>query len=658
MYEPLIIKKFYSFKARHAQITTFFIVMLGVLLFLMTILIDLNQVIMNKTSMAIGVDSAATYLGSILTSQAKSLSDQAAEGKVYHEESGGFFSGWFGEWVAIVVIIVLIIIIIVDLIWGTKSGWSWGTAAIAAIIGAMSWGLSEIYRRQAIMEGFSDYLQMLNSVKDTYRESMLLSVIAGIANDPVKVADIHDINRNGNTTEWVGRFMYHYEERLRLLVIEQGDEEGLETMVSSILAASEALIYGSNNLIDFRNFIKGDLWEVFSDIDTPGYDALGLSSAIAAAQAEGYYVQERVEELAYDPPPGYSVDSNIWVESHPHAEDSDDLPPDPPWNDETLCQISLAIYGIYYSGEGGFDSIKACVDELLSLSASEIVDLINSGSGEIFLSEIDDLCVDLEDLEEEINEWIIHLGLKQIEIGNDVVVLEDEIDMVEAKILELEESDPLKDTLRDLLSALESVRDYSERLEVEIETAKSDLSVYKNKVSSRRLVLESLAGAIRNYETPIASKVGNAVYAWKDTRGWHVVKAYVGSELTVPYVRTHTKKHWDETVVEIFIEPYHSSGEQKILIQARRFDEPASTPWWDFYPSGRYDQGQWDSLTGDFEVKFADESGFIVEGESLYSKTDDFIENYGLKVETKSSTDWANRVGGGSRWSIGIVDTQ
>jgi len=652
MQEPLIIKKFYRFKARHAQITTLFIVMLGVLLFLMTVLIDLNQVVMNKTSMAMGVDSAAATLGSMLTSQAKSLSDQAAQGALHNKKSGGFFSGWLGEFVGYVVIVVLVVITILS--WGTLSPYT--MAAIGAVIGAMAWGISEIYRRQAVMESYSDYLQMLNSTKDTYRESTLLSVIAGIVNDPVKVADIHDINRNGNTTEWVGRFYNHYEERLRLLVVGQGDIEDLETMVSDILNTSGTLFSGSDNLLDLRDFVKGDLWELFSDIDTPDYNASGLSLAIAAAEAKDYSVQERVTELANDP--GYEVDS-AWVGGHPHAEDNDDLPLGSSWNDETLCQLSLAIYAIYYSGEGGFDSFKACVDEFVSLSASEIVYLINSGSGEIFLSEIDDLCDNLEDLEEEINKWINLLGLKQVEIDSDVEVLEVEIDTVKAKILELEESDSLKkDALEALLSTLKSVRDYLEELEADIQPAKKSLDDYKSKISIRRLDLKSQASAIRNYETPIAGKVGKAVYAWKDTRGWHVVKAYVGSELIVPSIRIHKDKDWNKTTVETFIEPYYSSGEQKTLIQARRFDEPASTPWWNFYPSGRYSQEQWESLTADFEEKFANESGFVVEGESLYSKVDDFMESYGLKAQAKSSTNYANKVGGGSRWSIGIKDPQ
>ena len=44
MKAPLIIKEIYIFKIRHAQITTFFVVMLGVLLFLITVFVDLSQV--------------------------------------------------------------------------------------------------------------------------------------------------------------------------------------------------------------------------------------------------------------------------------------------------------------------------------------------------------------------------------------------------------------------------------------------------------------------------------------------------------------------------------------------------------------------------------------------------------------------------------------
>lgn len=134
-----------------------------------------------------------------------------------------------------------------------------------------------------------------------------------------------------------------------------------------------------------------------------------------------------------------------------------------------------------------------------------------------------------------------------------------------------------------------------------------------------------------------------------------MVKAYVGSELIVPHIRTHRKKDWDETTVEIFIEPYDSGG-QKILIQALRFDEPISTPWWNFYPSGRYSEAEWEALTTNFEKRFTDGGGFIVKGDSLYPDVDKFIEDYGLETEAKSSTAWANRVGEESRWSIGIKD--
>lgn len=477
-------------------------------------------------------------------------------------------------------------------------------------------------------------------------------------------------------------------------------------MVSDILGTLDALIHGSNNLLDFRNFAKGDLWELFSNIDTPGYDALGLSSAIAGAEAFGYFVQARVQELASDPPPGYEVDSDIWVEDHPHAEFDDNLPPDPPWNDTTLCQISLAIYETYYSGEGGFASLTARVGELLALSVSEMVELINGDSEELFLSEIEDLCSELEAGVSAIDEWIIHLGQFQIPIDDDVQVLEAEIANLMPFIAPLEQTianintqiallnaqiaalDPVVDavaiagleaeisvleaasapiwdqltTFQDLLTALQGVKDYLEVLETDIETAKSDLNDYKEAASDRQSNLMHLVSAIRNYVTPIASKVGKGVYAWEDTKGWHIVKVYVGSELQVPVVKRDTDKKWNKTITYIWVTPYaskhHNTSGQKVIIQARRFDEPTSTPWWDFYPSGRYDEEEWGDLTADFEVRFVNGGGFIVEGEPLYMAVDNFMESYGVKAESKSSTCWANRQNDRSRWRISIADPQ
>jgi len=647
-----MIKNLYNFKRQQAQVTTLFVVILAVMLFLVTVIIDMSQVAMNKTAMDVAVDGTALYLGSMLTSHAKSLSDQAAEGKVYHEESGGFFSGWFGEYLGYVIIVACI----VGMCYAPNPGWA---IAIAAVMGATAWGLGEIYRRQAVMEAFSDNLKLLNSEKDQYRESILLQTISGVVNDNAKVVDVHDIDQDNNTTEWVGRFINHYEERLRLLVTEQGDQEPQETIVDDILDTLDDLINGSNNLLSLRNYFKGNLWDLFTEIDIPTYNSSNLASAISDAKLEGYSLTySRINTLAQTPPPGYYIDEDIWHPNHPHAEINDNLPPDPPWDDSTLCQVSVEIYEIYYEGEGGFPCIKVRVEDLLKYSANDIMELINNGSGDIFFSEVESLCAELESIEQGIDEGITLLELKQTEIDNDVQDIEDEIELLVEAIANLPNNSPKLPAFNNLLIALNDIKQNLENLEVDIENTKIKLDTYNNKLSARRLKLESLVDGALNFVIPVASGIGKAVYVWEDSKGWHIVKAFVDSNIVIPNVTTRKTKKWNKTVIKIKIEPYASSGSQQIEINARRFDDPISTPWWNFYPSGRYDQGQWATLTANLDSKFIDGGGFVVEGEPLYDDVDDFVEDYGLKVSTTSFTSWANRTGKKSRWRIGIVDPE
>ncbi|MBW2046765.1 MAG: hypothetical protein JRI96_18150, partial [Deltaproteobacteria bacterium] len=318
MEDFLIIKKFYGFKAKKSQIATLFVVMLGVLLLFTTVVLDIAQVSFTKTNMDKAVDSGACMMGSILTSHAKQMSDQAVKGRARYSESGGFFSGWLMEFVLWNILAGLIII---GIILAPVGGWAlvlWAVS-IGAAIGAVSWGLSEVYRRQAVIEAYSDALKMFNSREAQYRETVLLGVVGAAVDDPIKVADTHDINRDGSTQDWVNRFDTHYEQRLRQLILEQegismgggggggsGDYDNAMAAVDEIRDDLDDLRNGQpDNLLAFRDFLRIDLWDVFSQIEEPQYDSATLLSNYREAERRGYSAGVNILDLGRMP--GYTM---------------------------------------------------------------------------------------------------------------------------------------------------------------------------------------------------------------------------------------------------------------------------------------------------------------------------------------------------------------
>ncbi|MFC1599305.1 TadE/TadG family type IV pilus assembly protein, partial [Candidatus Omnitrophota bacterium] len=340
-----IIEGFYNFKARKAQIATMFVVMLGVLLLFTTIVLDIANMSYIKTSMDRAVDNGATMMGSIYTSHAKQMSDQAVEGQTYMEENGGFMSGWLFQVIGWVIVVIGSIIS-----WGSLTGF----LVAALLVGCGSWMISEANRRLAVIIAYCDALKLFNTKEAQYRETVLLSTMAASVDDPVKLVDTRDINRDGSTEDWINRFDAHYDQRLRHLILaEAGLDTGgggggtpANTAWEAIEAIQEELDGLENNLPDnlvaLRQYLSVDFWDLFDEIDAPRYDNATLQTRIEDGERLGHVFPFALKD-AIAIHPNYSINLTIWNPAHPHAEVSDDYPVIV----GDLCRISDVIYDIY-----------------------------------------------------------------------------------------------------------------------------------------------------------------------------------------------------------------------------------------------------------------------------------------------------------------------
>lgn len=437
------ISKFHDCKQKKAQITTLFVVVLGFVLLVTTILIDISQVSMTKASTNIAVDSGALQLGSALTSHAKRLSDEAIGGRVERTRRGGFFSGWLGQIIGWVVAVALLIVAIIVTVvtFGAGAG-SWG--AFFAILGLLlgsttgSWFAADGLRQMAVLRAYASNLSLLNDERSQYQEQTLLGVVAGMVNDPVQVVDVHDVARTGRTDDWIGRFHKHYDQRIRQLLLAQyseyDDHQFADTLRQAIEEVREDL-RRLRNLVyhddpeekdNLRAFLKEDnrqgdplgLWGTFLRLDEPDYetDVFSLLDERIQVARPYHQVRERVEELAVEP--GYIRGKEedpcalhelcsrffgeavwIWDKEDFYAQDNDLLPASPEeLEDMDLSQISFTIYDIFYlpnfeqwgedSEEWGeeFDyppSGVGLIDHLLTFSGFEPYHLIEEKQSRI-----------------------------------------------------------------------------------------------------------------------------------------------------------------------------------------------------------------------------------------------------------------------------------
>lgn len=453
MKEPLMIREFYRFKARHGQITTLFVVILGVLLLFTTIFIDIAKVSSTKTRLNIAVDSGASMLGSLLTSYAKMLSDMNVKGGTYYKKEGEFFfSGWLFGAICIILAIICIIAIIIAAP-ATAPMW-------AVIIGGLGAAGAGIYfHQQEVIKGLAHAFELIEGDGNQMKESTLFAVVKGVVDDPVKVRDLQDINQNGSDEDWVSRFDVYLGDRLRSLITGQ-EILNLEGPIKEIQKQLRCLIQGDDNLDQFRGFLKDDsvevenpqlgLWEVFTNISAPEYDRGTLDTRIIAVESikdvEGnirYQVGQDTKNLVSFL--GYSVNSDIWDPSDPYAEVDDEFPQD--YSDQNMCQVSRLIYEIYYTDEDDNDDnhFQAYSRDLLSYSIDQLAKLESwywpfglydrtEGPVEDDGVLVWDKCDEMLRWTDWIEEWRGELGTKQGEVNDDVAEVRAEIARIDAEL--------------------------------------------------------------------------------------------------------------------------------------------------------------------------------------------------------------------------------
>lgn len=773
MKNMLYFESFSGFKKKHAQITTLFVLVLAIMLFFITVLVDLAEVSRTKTTADIAVDSGGLLLGSMISSRAKALSDQGADGRVRYTHEGCFWSGWLGQLLAWIGIIVATILSVV-------AGGAPLIIAMAIFSGTAGWAAGEMARKAAVMQGFNETLNMINNDEVRFQEQVILSVIGGMVDDPDQVKDVHDMLRSGRQDEWVGRFQHHYQKRVNDMAVEGMDSEAREAAknivnwIRSRLIRLRFLIYGtwgngeSENSLRF--FLRDKVWEVFERMKDPGYDAEALQDVINCRDDgiiawgneggypysyevpyllweiwhqydHGYGNHREVMRLAFDPEyyfNEYDVGAGKW---HWIPDAGNSYWKDSRWNQlHTLgsdelgrvsSEISHIFYDIFHRADNSLSEVGR-IDRLMYQSGptnDKITELISSQQGlSLWAEQIwnhenrDDgsrrsgpvWCEDYGEWEYSLTANIylwekFIIGWRNIFNGllNDLVgvwgPLRDdewrrgwlyrEIERAEDFKNELDPDDEYEarginifnryiNLLNEAKNALEELRDKADEAYVKLgeflygegEEDDPDPDSCGHILGLQRLRNSLEWNAGRLYKPPHSEGERGMVYAWKDTRGWHLVQVEVENP-EIPTIRSRERRKWNRAEVYVRIEPYNRArgedGEKKwagepVQVVGRRFSQPrSSTPWWDFFFASRLDREngrqEWENLKTNLE-SVIEESDFgakiICDTNYLYGEINNFLERFGVESKVKSRVAWHDHRSNESRWRIDLISPE
>jgi len=284
------------FKKHAAQITLFFIILMGVLMLFMIVIMDISQMSTKKLTMDMVVDNAAMTLGSIMVSKAKAIADNQLEGDVIGGATGPFgISGWMSYIVAGVIIVVCLIVSIAS--YGTMAAEAYLLLilALGAISGFGGWLAAQSSEKMNAIKGWANTLLLLTSEDSQTRESVMLGVLPALVNDPVKVTDIKDFNHNTRRDDKINRFMYFYSERVAKLINYENASIGTEYK-TAMKAVGDAFNSDFTNsadaaknldtwLADRRTFLKGTLWPLMKALNDPLDKGSGRTNKDALAAA-------------------------------------------------------------------------------------------------------------------------------------------------------------------------------------------------------------------------------------------------------------------------------------------------------------------------------------------------------------------------------------
>jgi hypothetical protein len=225
---------------KHSQVTVFFVMILGVMMLFSIIILDLGTLAMRRTIQDTMVDTAALALGTAVASQAKMFADRYTEGKLYIEEKLGWYTSIWGWVVIVILVIIAIVVTVVATCGGGPAGFWVGLLAgagvgalVSASLTAGAYLLKKSIQNQKAAEALGESLASIKNPIVKTRETALMAMFMPMASaDTAQIQDIHDLDKDGLTTDSVSRPVAFYSKRI--IEVLKADDAGAESTTTEV----------------------------------------------------------------------------------------------------------------------------------------------------------------------------------------------------------------------------------------------------------------------------------------------------------------------------------------------------------------------------------------------------------------------------------------
>jgi predicted nucleic acid-binding Zn-ribbon protein len=428
------------------QVATMITLAIAVIFLFIAVTLNISKVAEKKTMTANAADGAAVKLASYLGSWGNHLSWR------FFKNGGSYKEGkknWGPAWSLLTLAV------------------TWGSAGVG--LSAAAYGYKALIEPELIRVNMQKEFNKLLP-EDSIVEQAIHYAFLNSVNDPVRVADVHDYDQDGDETDEISRFDKYYFERVKMLA-----EDAEELRAAKITRVDGFIRQWENFIGDGDSFRQQQL--------TPGGK---LVSVLEDIDAEGI-------DLSFWQPGPTEEEIQAWKDT-----DEESTPPEG-WDEVDELDNGLEEFKEDFGHVDGLSwELKVDIGQWLTTllyteEAKEADDLIWYDAWKEKISKIDNW-------KQELNTAYAELGAMIASKEAEIVVLEDDIAVKEAQILVLEQDIATKG--RDI----SVLRGEIGRKEGEIATKEAEILALQGEIAKKEAEIVALENEITAKEAEISAK--------------------------------------------------------------------------------------------------------------------------------------------------------